>query len=297
MTPTTDGASDVHGRRRVFGDGYHIIDELLFERATILRRLPFAWKTITRWFLPFAGYQEAVDWADQLGPLCGTDAYERFADHLALDVQVRGLEQLPKSGRVLIVANHPTGIVDALAIQAAIDAVRRDVSYFSNRDMMRIVPRLSEFVIPIEWLRERRTPSSLRDTLEAATAAFKAERAVVIFPGGGMARASLRGLKELEWLPAAIKFARRYQCPVLPLHIRARNSLLYYFVDAIHPELRDLLRFREVMSKRHQRFGLTFGHLIPPELIAGTPEEAVAALQVHVEQDLSRGMTRPRAVV
>ena len=118
--------------------------------------------------------------------------------------------------------------------------------------------------------------------------AFREDRAVVIFPGGGMARASLQGLKELEWLPAAIKFVRRYDCPVLPLHIRARNSLLYYVVDTIHPELRDLLRFREVMSKRHQRFELTFGRLIPPEMILGTPEEAIAALQAHVERDLSR---------
>jgi putative hemolysin len=99
----------------------------------------------------------------------------------------------------------------------------------------------------------------MRETLESLNAAFKEERAVLIFPGGGIARGSLLGLRELDWLPAAVQLIRRYACTVIPVHIRARNSLLYYVLEAIHRELRDLVRFREVFGKRHQRFDLTIG--------------------------------------
>lgn len=280
-------------RRRVFGEDHHIIDELLYERTETLRKFPFLWKAITSWCLPLVKYQEAVDWADRLGALEAKDANELFADYLDLDVKVTGLEHVPSSGRLLIVANHPTGIIDALAVRAAINEIRPDARYFSNRDLVRIVPRLREFVIPLEWLRRRRTPSALRETLEASVQAFKENRAVVIFPGGGIARGSLSGLKELDWLTATVKLMRRHRCPVLPVHIRARNTWLYYALEAIHPEFRDLLRFREILGKRGQRFDLTIGPAIPPELITGSPSEATASLQAYVERDLAIGKAWP----
>jgi putative hemolysin len=205
---------------------------------------------------------------------------------------VTGRENVPESGRLLVIANHPTGIIDALAVHAAIGDLRPDARYFSNRDIVRIVPRMREFVIPLEWMRRRRTPSALRETLKASVQAFNENRAVVIFPGGGIARGTLRGLKELEWLTATVKLMRRYDAPALPIHIRARNSWLYYALEAIHPEVRDLLRFREILQKRGQRFELTIGPAIRPDEIGGTLDEATAALQTYVEQDLGNG--RPR---
>jgi putative hemolysin len=278
--------------RRRFGDGYHIVDELLYERTDTLRKFPLLWKVITSWCLPLFKYQAAVEWADRLGPRDGFEGRTLFADYLDLDVRVTGLEHVPRSGRLLIAANHPTGIVDALAVYAAVDAIRPDARYFSNRDIVRIAPKMRDFVIPLEWLRRRRTTSALRETLEASVKAFREDRAVVIFPGGGIARGSLSGLKELEWLTATAKLMRRYQCPVLPIHIRARNSWLYYTLEAIHHEIRDLSRFREVMGKRRQRFDLTIGPAIQPDEVGGTLSEATAALQTYVEHDLGNG--RPR---
>ncbi len=294
MTQAKDEiAIGVLKERRKFGDGYHIVDELLYERTDTLRKFPLLWKAIVSWCLPIFKYQEAVDWADRLGPRDGFEGRRLFADYLDLDVRVTGLEHVPRRGRVLIAANHPTGIVDALAVYAAIDAIRPDARYFSNRDIVRIAPKMRDFVIPLEWLRRRRTASALRETLEASVRAFKEDRAVVIFPAGGIARGSLRGLKELDWLTATIKLMRRYRCPVLPVHIRARNSWVYYTLEAIHDEIRDLSRFREVMGKRRQPFVLTIGPAIQPDEIGGTLSEATAALQAYVEHDLGKGQPRP----
>jgi hypothetical protein len=58
-------AVGVLGQRRRFGDGYHIVDELLHERTETLRKFPLLWKAITLG-LPFL--PDVVEWADRLGP-------------------------------------------------------------------------------------------------------------------------------------------------------------------------------------------------------------------------------------
>ena len=90
-------------------------------------------------------------------------------------------------------------------------------------------------------------------------------------------------------MSATIKLMRRYPCTVVPINIRARNSLLYYLLEAVNPELRDLLRFREVIGKMRQRFDLTIGHPITPEAITGSPSDAIFCLQSYVEIAFEQG--------
>jgi putative hemolysin len=272
---------------------HHIVDELLTERAVTLRKFPVLWKFLTQGCQRLFKYQEAVAWANRLARRDGREALKEFADYLDIDVRVKGLEHVPKSGRLMIIANHPTGMVDGLAVRTAIAGIRPDLFFFSNRDLVRLVPKMSEFVIPVEWLRWRRTRASMRETLEAARVAFTSEAAIVMFPAGGIARGSLFGLKELEWLDATLKLMHRHECPLLPVHIRASNSLLYYLFEVIHPELRDLLRFREIMAKRRRRFVVTIGPPIAPEAISGDSVTAIAALQNYVVRGLPRGASWP----
>jgi putative hemolysin len=274
--------------RQPIAERRHIIDELLEERTDALQRAPFLWKLIKRWCLPFLKYQEAVSWADRLARCDGSEAIRLFAEYLDLDVRVSGLEHVPRTGRIMLVANHPTGFADAFAVHGALGLIRPDLRYFANRDVARMVPGMRDVIIPIEWLRNRRTQSAMRETLKSLNSAFKEECAVLIFPGGGIARGSLVGLKELDWLPAAVEMIRRYDCTVIPLHIRARNSMLYYALDAIHHELRDLVRFREVFAKRQRRFDLTIGPAISSNEITEPPDEATRLLQAYVERDLKR---------
>jgi len=268
--------------------GKHIIDELLEERTERLRRVPLLWAAIQRWCLPFFKYHDAVGWADRLGPCGGYEALHLLDDYLDLRVDVRGLAHVPRRGRLLIVANHPTGIVDAFAIYDALSAVRPDLCFFTNRDMVRIVPGTRELVIPVEWLRHRRSPERMRETLAATNAALAKERAVVIFPGGGIARWRAGAIRDLPWQTTTLKLLRKWPAPVLPLHIRARNSLLYYALEQIDDEARDLLRFREVLAKRGKRFELTIGPVVSGAVLHAEPAEAIRRLQALVEHKLAR---------
>lgn len=268
----------------------HIIDELIDERAKTLHKVPYLWEFL-RWALdPIIEYRAAVSWADRLRPLVAEDVFALLDQSLDLNVPVQGLEHVPRTGRAMILANHPTGMVDGLAIYRALKGVRSDLSFFANRDAVRVAPKVEKMIVPVEWLTERRSPERMRETLRALRKAFAEERAVVMFPAGGMATLTRRGLKELDWIPTTAKLLRRHDVPAIPLHIRARNTWLYYAFSAVHEELRDLTRFREILKKRAQTFELKFGPALPLDELDDAPSRLIRRLQDYVVYRLPRGL-------
>lgn len=73
--------------------------------------------------------------------------------------------------------------------------------------------------------------------------------------------------------------ARKFDVPVIPLRIRARNSVLFYLLDALHPTLRDVTLFNEVLNKPRQSYRVTIGGPIDPGLLPKNSEEAIAILR------------------
>jgi hypothetical protein len=81
---------------------------------------------------------------------------------------------------------------------------------------------------------------------------------------------------------------------VVPLHITARNSALFYLFDRIHPTLRDITLFHEVLNKKHQRYRIALGPAIDPEsLPPGSPE----AIEVMKARSLALGGRKPQSVL
>ncbi|MEM7123523.1 MAG: 1-acyl-sn-glycerol-3-phosphate acyltransferase [Pseudomonadota bacterium] len=276
-----------HGRAR------HIIDEVIDERAMTFRRIPYLWPAIRAVLDPVFRYPLAVEWADRLAPMNADDALQLLDQLLPFDVRSSGIDHMPRRGPVVIIANHPTGMVDGLALRRALCGVRDDFSFFANRDAVRIVPGLAPVIIPVEWLAERRGPERMRETLRALQAAIDAGRVIVMFPAGGMARQTWRGLKEKPWLPAVVKMVQKHRVPAIPVHIRARNSFVYYLLSAVHKELRDLSRFYEIYGKRRATFDLTFGAVLPASDFDGAPAVVAQRLQAFVEKDLPKGSATP----
>ena len=88
-----------------------------------------------------------------------------------------------------------------------------------------------------------------------------------------------------------VTLARKFEAPILPLHIRARNSWQFYALSQVSHELRDVTLFHELLNKRGRRFDLTMGLPIdPPD--CGRSFGCSARLQHHVEYELPRA-SRP----
>jgi putative hemolysin len=264
----------------------HICDVLIAERAPRLTRSA-AWPLVRPFLYRLLNYRQAVTMADAVQPLSGVQALDYMSDLLALKVSVLNPDRIPTSGRCVVVANHPTGIADGIAVFDAVKARRPDAIFFANADALRVSPRLGEAIIPVEWVHEKRTREKTRATLQAAKEAFEAERCVVMFPAGRLARIAKDGsVTDPEWASTAASLARKYEAPVVPIHVAGPYSRLFHWFDRFSQELRDITLFHELLNKRRQPFQLKVGKPIPPSRLDIDAGKATYALKAFTERVL-----------
>ena len=269
----------------------HIVDALIAERAVRWRRYPRLWWRVQRWLRPILLYETARWMADEIAPMSGAEALAYMQRTLAMDVAVTGLTHIPKRGVAVVTPNHPAGIADGIAVFDAVTRVRDDVTFFANRDAVRICPGLADYIVPVEWREEERTRGKTRQTLRGIRQAFESERLVVVFPSGRLARPTPIGLWERPWQATAFALAQKYRAPILPMHVQGHNSLLYYLLWFCNRELKDMTLFREVINKRGGSYRIAIGE---PFEATGDPAELAPALRRFVVRDMRRGERRFR---
>ncbi|MEI4485861.1 lysophospholipid acyltransferase family protein [Frigidibacter sp. MR17.14] len=201
------------------------------------------------------------------------------AEVIAKDLQVSGLENIPRNGPALIVANHPTGIADGIILWHILSQIRPDLFIYANSDILRILPQMESLILPVEWRQEKRTLTKTRETMTLTREAIEKGRLGVIFPSGRLAKRRGLRLYEREWMPSAAMIARKNNLPVIPLNIRARNSILFYLFDMIHPTLRDITLFHEMLNKARQPYRVNIGRPIMPERLPETSADGIEMLK------------------
>ncbi len=255
------------------------IDPLIAERAPWLFNDNLTSAVARNGLMTLLGYERTVD----LGRLYRDWSTDRVMRHvaglLARDLKVSGLENIPRQGSALIVANHPTGIADGIMLHHALYPLRPDMFIYANSDILRIMPQFESLIAPVEWRVDKRTRAKTRETMEYTRRAIDAGRLGVIFPSGRLAKR--RGLKlhEREWMASAAMIARKFELPVIPLHIRARNSALFYLFDILHPTLRDITLFYETLNKDRQPYRITIGEPISPSALPAKSEDAIQIMK------------------
>ena len=166
------------------------------------------------------------------------------------------LARIPAQGRLLIVANHPSGALDALALLDAVGRVRRDVRIVAN-DFLSALDNIGELLLPVRILGGR--PSA--DSLRAVDAALARGECVIVFPAGEVSRLGPRGVRDTRWRRGFLRFARACDAPVLPVRIQARNSALFYGASALFKPVGTALLAREMFARRARRIVLRIGRV------------------------------------
>ena len=255
------------------------IDPLIAERAPWLFDDTLVSRTARRALMSLLGYRETLE----LGALYRDWPTDRIMHHvaglLARDVKVTGLENIPRQGPCLVVCNHPTGIADGIVLHHLIWPLRPDLFIYANSDILRILPQFESLIAPVEWRQDKRTRAKTRETMAYTKAAIEDGRLGVIFPSGRLAKRRWLRLHERPWMPSAAMIARKYDLPVIPISIRARNSVLFYLFDRIHPTLRDITLFHETLNKDRQPYRVTIGEPISPSALPAASDEGIALLR------------------
>ncbi len=190
----------------------------------------------------------------------GVDFIEHVLDYFDFSYRVSSKERenIPASGRVVIIANHPLGALDALALIRLINEVRPDVKVVANGILSQLAP-LKPLLLPVDNL----TGATTKSDIKRINDALMAEQAVIVFPAGEVSRVRPSGIRDGNWRDGFLRMAARAEAPLLPVYIEARNSSLFYGVSMVYKPLAALLLVQEMFRQRSNTIGFRVGELIP----------------------------------
>jgi putative hemolysin len=265
-----------------------LVDDMIMDRAPSLAWSP--WSPLYRWLVErMIGYRDLVAIVDQCRRCrSGIELADLILRKVSPKVTSANLHHMPAVGGCILAANHPTGIVDGVALYHQIRGCRRDVSILAFHDVININPAATDVFVPVEWRASRRDATKTLYTMACTTRALSAGRAVAIFPSGRLAFWNGLQLCERPWKSTFVSLAIKYDVPIIPVHIAARNSLAFYALSQISTELRDICSIREFQNKNGAPYAITFGRPVRPHELDSDPEAIAAQLQFFVEHVLPK---------
>jgi putative hemolysin len=198
------------------------------------------------------------------------------------------LEAIPRSGPLVVVCNHPFGIVDGLAIGAILQSIRADASLLTAH-WLSLVPRFrTQYLIVVgaqgAGKRRRQSVAGWLTALQR----LKGGEAVVIFPAGRVARLRWARLSvaDAPWSPHVASVIRKTSAQVIPVFFAGGNSRAFYALSAALPALANFLLAREFLKKKNATLRVVVGQAIAPAKLASfdTDQAAIDFLRAEVER-------------
>lgn len=197
----------------------------------------------------------------------GLEFLERVLEYFNFSYTVVGSEKenIPAEGRVVIVANHPLGALDGLALLKLVSEVRPDVRIVANDLLMHLAP-LRSLLLPVDNLGR----ATRRADIGAIHRALANDEAVIVFPSGEVSRAGPAGIRDGRWNDGFLRFAERSEAPVLPVYLGGKNSALFYGLSAVCKRLSTLMLVREMFRQRDTALPIRIGKSIPWTILAAS---------------------------
>tara|TARA_R110002033_G_scaffold784_13_gene7081 strand:+ start:700 stop:1590 length:891 start_codon:yes stop_codon:yes gene_type:complete len=196
------------------------------------------------------------------------------------------LNRIPKTGPVIIVANHPHGMVDGMIFADLIGRVRSDYRILTRSLLTSIDEVAGSYMIPVPFPHD---PDAQRKGVEMRAKAMKHLKAggvVALFPSGVVAASqSFFGpAVEAEWNVFTAKMIRRSGAQVVPMKFPGQNSRAYQIANKLSPMLRQGLLLHEIVYACNKPQGPIVGHPLTQKQIAthdGDPRGFMAWLRSH----------------
>jgi putative hemolysin len=202
-----------------------------------------------------------------------------------LDLRVRtnadAIAAIPRHGPLVVVANHPFGVVDGLVLGYLISRVRGDFKILVHSALYRR-PELRPYLLPIDFSETRAAVQANLQSRRTALRDLAARRTIAIFPGGGFATAPhpLARATDLEWKTFVARLVHEGRATVLPVYFDGQNSRLFQCASRISMELRASLLFHEATKMIGREVRAHVGMPIPYHGLA--PMTDRRALTAHL---------------
>ena len=202
--------------------------------------------------------------------------WEAAVRSLRLEVQydVEALGRIPRQGPVVIVANHPYGVLDGIVISWLVSRVRSDFLVMTHAVLAR-APEVRGSILPIDFSGTGEAQRTNLASRAAARAQLAHGGAVVVFPAGAISTAPDRlgrmPAVDWPWQPFVAQLIQKSAATVAPIWFGGQNSRLFQIASHLSYTLRISLIFHEVRAR--------IGTALPVEIGAPIPFEELAHIK------------------
>ncbi|MFN0169635.1 MAG: lysophospholipid acyltransferase family protein [Bryobacteraceae bacterium] len=209
-------------------------------------------------------YQQAKE-------LEGGSIHDRLLESLQVTyhVQAEDLSRVPPKGPVIVVANHPFGMLEGPILGSLMPKLRPDVKVMTNY-LLSAMPELAGFCIFVDPFGGSDAARANLRAMKEAIQWMKKGGMLVIFPAGEVSHWSprTRAVEDPEWSGTVARLIEITGAGALPMYFEGSNSLRFQLLGMIHPRLRTASLANEFLNKRGARVDIRFGRLIGPEKLA-----------------------------
>ncbi|MBE1274272.1 GNAT family N-acyltransferase [Enterovibrio baiacu] len=236
------------------------IDALLENKYPALAHKPWLARPVSATLQRLLHQQAFVDFAERYPYLKGFEFVEQVLDYFTFSYATsdRERERIPSNGRVVIIANHPIGSLDGLALLKLVREIRTDVKVVANNLLMQIEP-LHSCLLPVNNM----SGGTPKENLRNIDAWLRNEGAIIIFPAGEVSRMGATGVKDKVWHSGFLRMASKASAPILPIHVDGRNSAMFYGASLVYKPLSTLLLINEMFAQEDNKITFTIGESIP----------------------------------
>lgn len=241
------------------------------------RKNPKTYRTLVALLKVLMKEAEFQNFAQRYPHIQGFDFVEQVLEYFDFSTIVsdRERERIPAWGKVVIIANHPIGSLDGLALLKLVGQTRRDVKVVVN-DMLQTLEPLQSLLLPVDNM----GANTSRDSIRAIEQHLQQEGAIIIFPSGEVSRISPKGVRDGKWQQGFLRFATKTQAPIVPVFINARNSAFFYGLSILAKPLSTWWLVREMFKHSSNTVQVHIGQAINYETYSKVPLTGQALIKV-----------------
>jgi putative hemolysin len=183
---------------------------------------------------------------------------------LSLDVVAGSLDNLPKAGPLIVIANHPFGILDGLIMGHLLSHTRGDFRILAHR-VFRKAEDLNRIILPISFDDTRAAMQQNIDTRKEALSYLSQGGAIGIFPGGTVSTGARPFSHPMDpgWRSFTARMIAKSGAQVVPVFFEGHNSRLFQIASHLHATLRMGLLIKEFAARVDAPVRLAVGRPIP----------------------------------
>ncbi len=179
------------------------------------------------------------------------------------EVSEADVARIPRTGPVILVANHPFGILEGFILVDMLSRVRSDVRILAN-SLLASVPEMRAALICVDPFEQASSVSSNRKGVREALSFLAAGGLLVVFPAGEVSHLQIRErrIADPRWNQNVARFIRHSKAVVVPLFVKGSNSATFQIIGMMHAQLRTARLLHELANKERKTVELRIGHPI-----------------------------------